>query len=123
MIETETIRTQDFQAILARIAEASQSINDERQIPQDLIDAMVGQGLFRLLVPASAGGSEMDFIEYLAMTEAIATVDGSMAWCFNQNNVLGTMASLMPESLATEVWSDLDAIVCNGPPQYATVTP
>lgn len=123
MANGKTTRTEEFQTIVSRIAEASQAINDQRQVPQDLIDAMVGQGLFRLLVPASVGGGEMDFLEYLAMTQDIAAADGSMAWCFNQNNVLGTMASLMPASLAEEIWSDAGAIVCNGPPQRADITP
>jgi hypothetical protein len=73
-------------------------------------------------VPESVGGIEADFLEYLAIVQAIAKADGSTAWCFNQNNVLGTMASLMPESLAKEVWADPHAILSNGPPQNATVT-
>lgn len=123
MANTKTTRTSEFESIVSWIADASQSINEQREIPRDLIDEMVGKGLFRLLVPASVGGGEMDFLEYLSMTQAIAAADGSMAWCFNQNNVLGTMASLMPESLAKEVWGDGTAIVCNGPPQQADITP
>ncbi|MXY60350.1 MAG: acyl-CoA dehydrogenase [Chloroflexi bacterium] len=53
------------------------------------------------------------------MVQAVATADGSTAWCFNQNNILGTMASLMPESLAQEIWSDSRAILCNGPPAHS----
>ena len=33
------------------------------------------------------------------------------------------MANLMPESLAQEIWSDPNAILSNGPPQHAAVTP
>ena len=112
-----------FQATVSRITEASDAIERERRIPQKLIDAMVDQGLFRLLVPRSLGGGEVDYLDYLAMTQAIAAADGSAAWCFNQNNILGTMASLMPRPLAEEIWSDPRAILCNGPPQYAHVTP
>ena len=113
----------DFQAILARIADAADAIERERRVPQPLIDAMVDRGLFRLLVPRSVGGGEVDFLDYLSMTQAIAAADGSTAWCFNQNNVLGTMAALMPASLAEEIWSDPRAILCNGPPQHAEITP
>lgn len=113
----------DFQAVLARIAGAADEIEQERRIPQELIDAMVDQGLFRLLVPRSVGGGEVDFLEYLSMVQAVAAADGSTAWCFNQNNILGTMAALMPAPLAEEVWSDPRAILCNGPPQHAEITP
>ena len=111
----------DFQAILSRIADASETIDRERQMPEDLIDAMVEQGLFRLLVPRSVGGGETDFLDYLAMAQAVAAADGSMGWCFSQNNILGTMASLMPESLAQEIWSDPRSILCNGPPQHTDI--
>ena len=66
----------DFQAILSRIADASETIDRERQMPEDLIDAMVEQGLFRLLVPRSVGGGETDFLDYLAMAQAVAAADG-----------------------------------------------
>ncbi len=111
----------NLQAILSRIADASETIDRERQIPPDLIDAMVDQGLFRLLVPRSVGGGEIDFVDYLALAQAVAAADGSTGWCFSQNNILGTMASLMPESLAREIWSDSRAILCNGPPQHTDI--
>ena len=111
----------DFQAILSRIADASGAIDRERQIPPALIDAMVDQGLFRLLVPRSVGGGETDFLDYLALAQAVAAADGSTGWCFSQNNILGTMASLMPESLAREIWSDSRSILCNGPPQHTDI--
>ena len=114
-----TVQSADFQAVLARIADAGDAIERERQIPQDVIDAMVDLGLFRLLVPRSVGGLEVDYLDYLAIVQAVATADGSTAWCFNQNNILGTMASLMPEPLAQEIWSDSRSILCNGPPAHS----
>ena len=119
---TPAVESAGFQAVLARIADAGDAIERERQIPQDVIDAMVDQGLFRLLVPRSVGGLEIDYLDYLAIVQAIATADGSTAWCFNQNNILGTMASLMPEALAQEIWSDSRSILCNGPPQHSAFT-
>jgi alkylation response protein AidB-like acyl-CoA dehydrogenase len=113
----------DTANIVSRVASASQIINEGRQIPQELIDSMASAGLFRLLVPRSVGGEEIDLIDYLNVTQAISSADGSMGWCFNQNNVLGTMASLMSESLAKEVWADSNAILCNGPPQHASIEP
>jgi indole-3-acetate monooxygenase len=116
-------RDDDFLAIVSRIAASSRDINAERQIPPDLANAMAEQGLFRLLAPASVGGREVDFLEYLSITQAIAAADGSAAWSFNQNNVLGSIAAFMPEPLAKAIWNDPLAVVCNGPPQHTTVTP
>ena len=83
-----TVESANFQAVLSRIADAGDSIERDRQIPQDVIDAMVDLGLFRLLVPRSVGGLEIDYLDYLAIVQAVASADGSTAWCFNQNNIL-----------------------------------
>ena len=121
--QRRTITIDDVADVVASVADASQSINDDRQIPRRLIDSMASQGLFRLLVPRSVGGEEIGLLDYLAITQAISTADASMGWCFNQNNVLGTMASLMSESLAKEIWGDTGTILSNGPPQHASIEP
>ncbi|MEE2656326.1 MAG: acyl-CoA dehydrogenase family protein [Chloroflexota bacterium] len=117
------ITIDDVADVVASVADASQSINEDRQIPRELVGSMASQGLFRLLVPRSVGGEEIDLLDYLAITQAISSADGSMGWCLNQNNVLGTMASLMSDSLAKEVWADTDTILSNGPPQHASIEP
>jgi len=119
--QQRTITVDDIAGVVARVADASQSINDDRQIPHQLIDSMVSQGLFRLLVPRSVGGKEIGLLDYLAITQAISSADASMGWSFNQNNILGTMASLMSESLAKEIWADTSTILSNGPPQHASI--
>lgn len=110
-----------FQRIVQRIAAASDAMERERRIPADVAGDMIDEGLFRLLVPRSLGGGEADYLDYLQMVRAISAADGSAGWCFNQNNILGTMASLMPRALAEEVWSDPRSVLCNGPPQFAQV--
>ena len=122
-LQQRTITVDDVADVVARVADASQSINEDREIPRELIDSMASRGLFRLLVPRSVGGEEIGLLDYLAITQAISSADASTAWCFNQNNVLGTAASLMSESLAKEVWADADAILSNGPPQHALIEP
>ena len=111
-----------FDGIVSRIAAASDDIERERRIPVDIARDMIDEGLFRLLVPRSLGGGEVDYLDYLAMVRAIAAADGSTGWCFNQNNILGSMASIMPRHLAEEVWSDPRSVLCNGPPQFAQVS-
>ncbi len=122
-VQRDALRVGDpaFESIVARIAEASDEIERQRRIPVDIAGDMIDEGLFRLLVPRSLGGGEVDYLDYLRMVRAIAAADGSTGWCFNQNNILGTMASLMPRALAEEVWTDPRAVLCNGPPQFAQV--
>ncbi len=81
---------------------------------------MADEGLFKLLVPRSLGGTEMDFVEYLRVVETFAKADGSVAWCVNQNNVFATDAVRMPMETAQEVWADPRAVISNGPPTAST---
>ena len=57
-------------------AEASRTERD-RRLPEALVEMMVAAGLFKLLVPASLGGSELDPQTYLRTVEEIARAYGS----------------------------------------------
>ena len=99
-----------------RAAESADVIDAERRLPQDLAADMADEGLFRLLVPRSLGGAELDFIEYLRIVEIFARADGSVAWCVNQNNVFATDSVRMRVETAQEIWADPRAVISNGPP-------
>ena len=103
-----------------RAAESADRIDAERRLPPELAADMADEGLFRLLVPRSVGGAEMDFPEYLRVVETFALADGSVAWCVNQNNVFATDAVRMPAGTAQEVWNDPRAVISNGPPTPST---
>ncbi len=107
----------DAARIMARrAAESADHIDKERRLPPELAADMADAGLFRLLVPRSLGGAEMDFMAYLGIVDLFARADGSAAWCVNQNNVFATDAARMPVEAAAEIWSDPRAVVSNGPP-------
>ena len=104
-------------AIAPAIEQSAEQIDDKRQLPKDVVEAMVGAGLFRLLVPKSLGGEEMDVLDYLDVVQAIAYADGSAGWCLNQGAVFATTSGRAPRPLAEEVWGNPNTVVANGPPQ------
>ena len=104
-------------AIAPAIEHSAEQIEDTRQLPKDVVEAMVGAGLFRLLVPKSLGGEEMDVLDYLDVVQAIAYADGSAGWCLNQGAVFATTSGRAPRPLAEEVWGNPNSVVANGPPQ------
>ena len=113
----------NLEEITQKIAEQSPYINADRKIPDQLINEMAQKGFFRLLIPKTYNGEEIDYLDYLSLVQEISKADGSMGWCFNQNNILSTNAAIMPKTLAEEIWSDQRAILCNGPTQYANAIP
>ena len=122
MAERDTCLYLDIAREMARrAAEAADRIDDERRLPPDLAADMADKGLFRLLVPRSLGGHELDFLDYLAIVDVFARADGSTAWCVNQNNVFATDAVRMPVETAREIWADPGAVISNGPHTPSTV--
>ena len=104
------------QELAPRVAVAADRIDRERALPPELFTALADKGFFRLLVPRSLGGAEIDYLDHLSIIQTFAEADGSTAWCLNQNNVFATVSAKMPERLAQEIWGNQRAVVANGPP-------
>ena len=102
--------------LAARVAANADRIEADRQLPAELANEIADKGFFRLLVPRSLGGAELDHPTFRRILEVIAEVDGSTAWCINQNNVFATDSVRIPEQTAREIWDEKRAVVTNGPP-------
>ena len=100
----------------ARVSERVDEIDEGRRIPADLAADLADAGLFRLLVPKSLGGAEIDHPSFVEIVRIFARADGSAAWCINQNNIFATDSARMPLETARKIWGDQRGIVTNGPP-------
>jgi alkylation response protein AidB-like acyl-CoA dehydrogenase len=76
----------------ARAAE----IEAARRIPLDLVEALRSIGLFRMLVPRSHGGLELDLPTALAIIAALSRIDGSIGWTAMIAGGTSLFASLLP---------------------------
>ncbi len=103
-------------ALYDDIVAASDQIDQDREIPEELVDKLKNANMLRLLVPRSMGGDEMDWYEYLDIIQTIAHADGSVAWCVNQGCVFATNAGRGPAELAREIWGVPIGSCGNGPP-------
>ena len=83
---------------------AAPRIDAACELPPDVLDAMHAQGMFRLLVPRSIGGAELDSATYVQCVEAIAAGDASVAWCMNQGSGCSMSAGFLEPSVAREVF-------------------
>jgi len=72
-----------------------------RELTPEVVDAMVGKDMLRLLLPRSLGGQELHLLDYCKTVEAIAWADASAGWFVNQSNVSSaTSAAAMPHQAA-----------------------
>jgi alkylation response protein AidB-like acyl-CoA dehydrogenase len=83
---------------------AAPRIDAACELPPDVLDAMHASGMFRLLVPRSIGGAELDPATYVQCVEAIAMGDASVAWCMNQGWGCSMSAAYLEPEVAREVF-------------------
>ncbi|MEE8045669.1 MAG: acyl-CoA dehydrogenase family protein [Dehalococcoidia bacterium] len=107
--------------LAVKVADRADEIDETRRIPADLAGEMADAKLFRLLVPKSLGGVEIDHPSFVEIVRIFAEVDASTAWCVNQNNIFATDAARMPEDTARTIWGEPRGIVTNGPPSKGTI--
>ncbi len=107
-------------ALADLVARAADQIDRERRIPPEIADELIAEGLFRLLLPRSLGGAELDHPSFLKIVRKFAEADASTAWCISQNNIFSTNAVRVSEATASEIWGDERTVVTNGPPSPGT---
>jgi alkylation response protein AidB-like acyl-CoA dehydrogenase len=98
------------------IAASADEIEKARELPRELVSALTGAGLFRLLQPRELGGGELPPAEFARVLEEIATYDASTAWCVGQGNGCGMAAAFLEPAVAVEIFGPDDGIVAWGPP-------
>jgi alkylation response protein AidB-like acyl-CoA dehydrogenase len=98
------------------IQSAADRIESEREIPADVLSALYDAGLFRMLIPRSCGGEELDPATFFEVMEAIAMADASVAWCIGQNSGVSMAAAYLDPRVAQAIFSNPQAAVASGPP-------
>ncbi len=107
-------------ALIPMIKAAAGRIERDRVIPSEVLDAMHEARLFRMLIPRSIGGEEVEPSTYFHVMEAIAMADGSVAWCLGQNTGVTMSAAYLAPEVAKELFGDPRAAVATGAPAGPT---
>jgi alkylation response protein AidB-like acyl-CoA dehydrogenase len=97
--------------ITSRVAE----IEAGRRIPLDLVDTLRSIGVFRMFVPQSHGGLELDLPTALEIIGALGRIDGSVGWTAMIGSVSAIFAPLLPRETYEQVYR-------NGPVIFAGST-
>ena len=98
----------DIQELAPVITARAAEIEAGRRIPQDLMQALRSIGVFRLFVPRSHGGMELDLPTALGIIGALARIDGSVGW----TAMIGNGGQLFTPLLPRETY---DQAYRNGP--------
>jgi indole-3-acetate monooxygenase len=80
-----------------------------------LLAALHDARLFKMLLPRSVGGDEIDPLTFITAIEEIARADGSTAWCIAQASGCSMAAAYVEPAVAQEIFGGKDAVLAWGP--------
>lgn len=108
-----------------RLRASAERTEQERRLPDDLVAALAGAGIFRMCVPRALGGSEVDPATLVETLETLAVGDGSAAWSAMIGATSGVVSAYLPDETATEIYGDAASITGGvfAPLGRATVVP
>ena len=98
------------------IAAAADEIERTRRIPEALLERFHDSRLFRMLLPRSAGGDEIEPAVYVAAIEELARHDASIAWNAFVANSSSLIAAYLDPGVNRAIFADPRSIVAWGPP-------
>ncbi len=97
------------------LAAAGDEIERGREVTPQIVEAMIERGIFRMLLPRSIGGAELDPLTYTAVLEILGQGDGSTAWCLGQNSGCSMIAPYLAPESAREIFGGPRGILAWGP--------
>ena len=70
----------DIQELAPGLASRAAEIEAARKLAPDVVDTLKSVGIFRMFVPQSHGGFELEFPKGLEIISALSRIDGSIGW-------------------------------------------
>ena len=102
-------------ALAEVIRDGGDRAQELRRLPDDVVDALIGAGLFRFTVPRDMGGEDASIRETIETLEAIAAIDGSVGWNVMIGSEINAMAAGgMPQDSAREVFLENPRVIMCG---------
>ena len=96
------------------ITARSEEIERAGTLPQDLIDALVGAGVWRMYVPKAFGGEEMTFPEVFDVLVELARADSSVGWVLMIGFMGATFPTQYPEDMARKLYANAPTMKVRG---------
>ena len=101
-------------ALAPRIRQAADQIERDRRLPAELVQALAAAGIFRMCLPRTLGGDEVDPATMIRAIEALAEADGSAGWSAMIGTTSGVVSAYLPEDAAREIYASSAEVVTGG---------
>jgi len=94
------------QKLAVQVREARRDIEQGRNLPAALAEAITEAGFTRLWRCRTLGGPELDFTGFLQVIEELSRADGSVGWCAMVATVWTRLSGTIAESAGGEIFAD-----------------
>jgi alkylation response protein AidB-like acyl-CoA dehydrogenase len=101
-------------ALAPLIAREADEIERTRRLTEPVVSALIENGLYRVLLPQSLGGTEAPPEIFMLMLEEVAKADASTAWCLGQCSVCAMTAAYLDADAANEMFNAPPGILAWG---------
>jgi indole-3-acetate monooxygenase len=91
-------------ALAPLISREADEIERTRRLTQPVVAALVENGLYRVLLPQSADGTEAPPEIFMQMLEEVAKADASTAWCLGQCSVCAMIAAYLDADTTRQIF-------------------
>jgi indole-3-acetate monooxygenase len=99
------------------IRESANEIENSRELPRAVFEAIADAGLFLLCVPKALGGLEIDFPTQVQIAEVLGLADASTAWAVDQGATFASFSAYMRPETAHEIWINTPRSVVSNTPE------
>jgi alkylation response protein AidB-like acyl-CoA dehydrogenase len=107
----------EIQELAPAISSRAAEIEAGRRVPLDLVEALKSIGVFRMFVPQSHGGLELDMPAALEIFAALCRIDGSVGWTAMIGGGCDIFASLLPRDTYEQVYQNGPDVIIAGSAQ------
>jgi len=111
--DSEAAASNTHQAVLTRARELAAGFRDRaaaaeeaRTLPRESVDALLGAGITRILIPPRFGGYGLGLDTWFEVVREIAKADASHGWCASLMIHHPHYLSQFPEPAQQAVWAD-----------------
>jgi alkylation response protein AidB-like acyl-CoA dehydrogenase len=113
------------QILAPRLRAATAEIEARRSLTEPLVQAMVDAGLYRLFLPRSLGGGEIDPLTYFDVIEALTQAESAAGWSvlISTSTMTGTVRALGDETLRAMFTTPRQTIMAGSAPPRGRAIP
>src|SRR5881392_2070690 len=88
------------------LRELHDEIEREQRFPRALVEKMREAGLYRMVIPRSLGGLQLDPLTYLRVVELMAEGCGSVGWNLANNGIVQLVSLGLPDEGVREIYAN-----------------